>query len=115
MSFVSAPTKFSESDELTSLTASLDQSSLAHSSKNTICRLATVHKSCTVAASFWSNNFLSMKFGIAFVKISFIRLFLSFTALSRMIWLAAWAAATLSTSWSFGGLAGGIGTNTGSG
>ena len=116
VSFVSAPTKFSGSDDLTSLNASLGHSSLGQSSKNTICLLATIHRSCSVTASFWSNSFLLMKFGKAFVKIFFILLFLSFTGLFRVTWFAAWAAATLSISpWSPGGFADGIGVNTGLG
>ena len=114
--FVSAPTKFSGSEELTSLNASLDQSSLRHSSKNTIRRLVTIHKSCTVAASFWLSIFLLMKLGMVFVKLSLILLFLSFTALLTVTWLAVSAAFTLSISTrSPDGFACGIGAKTGSG
>ena len=116
VSFVKAPTKFFESVELTSLKASLVHLSLCQSSKNTIWRLATAQRSCTVAASFWYSSFLLIKFGMAFVKISLILLFRSLTALSSTAWLASRAFWTLSVSaCSFDGLAGGIGCNTGSG
>ena len=86
--FVSASTQFSDGVELTSLNASLDKSSLGHFSKGTIC-LAVVHRSCTVAVSFWFNNFLLIKFGKAFWKTSLILLLLSFAASLRMTCLAA--------------------------